>query len=381
MKLKIAPVILSIVAAAALVACGGGDGSTTPAATTAPVADVSTLTAATVASVGATTIQGASSDEEVYNLAADVGDSWQLVLNNRTNTFVVKVLKSQFSFTTTASAAFTKVTAGSFTTVTGTGLSVQIDGRTKTIGGNVTVGGRATTVAGSGYEVADISKLAGTYFFAGVARNVSNGAYGGSAAGSFILSPNGTDVTVCDHGIVVNGACANVAGGSGVRTVALTIAKDSAGLLRMKQGANDFGILNVSAGDRGPVLIIDRFGPSDDPSPVLRAGIFFATKSAKLAGNEFDGNWTCDSRGGNRRTIDVSGNAYSIAGSSTTQGTLTYNKVTNSANVAVDLNGVVIAQNNTESLNQASLILPLSSSLAVVLEAQDGVLDICRKNK
>ncbi|CAN5753721.1 hypothetical protein BH11PSE7_BH11PSE7_37820 [soil metagenome] len=352
LKLKIAPVILSIVAAAALVACGGGDGSATPAAATAPASDVSTLTAATVASIGASEIQGASADEEVYNVAADVGDSWQLVLNNRTNTFVVKVLKSQFSFTTTAPVAFTKVTAGSFTTVSGTGLSVQIDGRTKSIGGNVTVGGRTTTVAGSGYVVTDVSKLAGTYFFAGVARNVSNGASGGSAAGSFILSPNGTDVTVCDGGVVVNGACANVAGGSGVRTVALTIAKDSAGLLRMKQGANDFGILNVSAGDRGPVLIIDRFGPNDDPSPVLRTGIFFAAKSAKLAGNEFDGNWTCDGRGANHRTIDVSGNAYSIAGSSTTQGTLMYNKVTNDADVAVDLNGAVIAQNTSESLRE-----------------------------
>ena len=382
MNLNIAPALLSLIAAAALVACGGGSSADAPAAPVAPAADVATLASATASSIGATVIAGASADEEVYNLAADVGDSWQLVLNNKTNTFVIKVLKSQFGFTSTAAAAFTRSTTGSFTIITGTGLSVQIDGRTKTVGGNVTVGGRATTVAGSGYVVGDVSKLAGTYFFAGVARNVSNGPNPGSAAGSFIVAPNGLDITVCDGGIVVNGACANVAGGSGVRTVALKVAKDTGGLLRIMQGTNDFGVLNVSVGDRGPVLVIDRFGPSDDPSPVLRTGIFFASKSAKLTGHEFDGNWTCDSRGGNTRILDVSGTSYSVAGGSTPkQGTLMYNKVTNDADVAVDLDGAVIAQNNSESLNQASLILPLSSSLAVVLESQDGVMDVCRKNK
>ncbi|MBC7437206.1 MAG: hypothetical protein H7332_14205 [Bdellovibrionales bacterium] len=379
MKLIIAPAFLSIVAAAALVACGGGGGDA-PAATVG--ADVATSSSATAASIGATVIVGASADEEVYNVAADIGDSWQVVLNNKTNTYVVKVITSQFGLTTTAPVAFTKSTTDTFTTVTGTNLSVQIDSRTKTIGGKVTVGGKAATISGSGYQVADIGKLAGTYFFAGVARNVSGGGNPGSAAGSFIVSSNGTDITACDSGIVVNGACANVAGGSGARTIPLTVSKDSAGIFRIKQGANNFGILNVSAGDRGPVLIIDRFGPSEDPSPVLRTGIFFAAKSAKLSGNEFDGNWTCSSRGANTIVIDVSGSNYSVTDSaSTRKGTLLYNKVTNDSNQAVDLDGAIIAQGNAEPLSMSALVLPLSSSLVVVLEAQEGVMDVCRKNK
>ena len=88
-----ATAILSITAAAALVACGGGGATpaaTAPAATPGdPIATASTDVAT---SIGATLIAGASSDEEVYNLAADIGDTWQLILNNKTNTYVIKVL-------------------------------------------------------------------------------------------------------------------------------------------------------------------------------------------------------------------------------------------------------------------------------------------------
>ena len=43
-----------------------------------------------------------------------------------------------------------------------------------------------------------------------------------------------------------------------------------------------------------------------------------------------------------------------------------------------DVDGVLIAKNNNELLSQASLVLPLSSSLAVV-NRNDGTLDICRR--
>ena len=84
--------LLSVMAAAVLVACGGGgsDSPTNGSQTVQPnpvVADTVQTASITVATnIGATLIAGASADEEVYNIAADIGDTWQLVLNNKTNT-------------------------------------------------------------------------------------------------------------------------------------------------------------------------------------------------------------------------------------------------------------------------------------------------------
>ncbi|MEO6016720.1 MAG: hypothetical protein ABIP46_05645 [Polaromonas sp.] len=390
-----APALLSLVAAAALVACGGGGSSGGAVAPVTPTADaVTTASAATATSIGATVIAGASSDEEVYNLAADVGDSWQLVLNNKTNMYVVKVLSTQYGLNSTTAAAFTKTTVGTTTTVkdaSGSALSVQIDTRTKTVAGNATVGGKAASVAGSGYVIADVGKLAGNYFFAGSTRNVTNGQWRDTPLGGFIIAANGTDITVCDGSVAVNGVCTAVSASSPTISSKQLKIVQAGGIIRIMDGTKDFGILNVSAGDRGPVLIVDRFGLNNDTPAVLRAGVFYGAKSAKLAGNEFDGNWTCSNAGSDLASLVVSGTSYSVSVNKTTQqGTLQYNKVyVGSSNSAVDLNGVMIAKNNNEGLSDASLVLPLSSSLAIVVDnpatdstqtGTDKNINVCRKN-
>ena len=384
------PTLLSLVASAALVACGGSDSPPAP-----PVADpVATASAATAASIGATAIAGASSDEEVYNLAADVGDSWQLVLNNKTNTYVTKVLSSQYGLSSTTAAAFAKTTVGSTTTVkatSGDALSVQIDARTKTVSGNITVGGKTASVAGTGYVIADVGKLAGNYFFAGSTRNVSDGLWRDTPLGGFIIAANGIDITLCDGSVAVNGVCTGVTASSpAISSKPLKIVKEG-NLLRIKDGTKDFGILNVSAGDRGPVLIVDRFGLSDDTPPVARAGVFYGAKSAKLAGTEFDGSWTCNSGGADMASLVVTGNSYTVkaVNKAAQQGTLQYNKVyVESSNTTAELNGVLIARNNTEALREASLVLPLSSSLAILVDSPaidstrlgtEKKINVCRK--
>ena len=390
-----APALLSLIATAALVACGGGgSGGGTAAAPTADAA-ATTASAATASSIGALLIAGASQDEEVYNMAADIGDSWQLVLNNKTNQYVIKMLAtSLYSLSDTSPAAFTKTTVGTVTTVkdaSGTALSVQIDSRTKSVAGNVKVGGKTATVSGSGYKLGDASKLAGNYFYAGSVRNVSNGQFRDTPLGGFIIAANGIDITVCDGSIAVGSACVPVTNSSPpIKTKLLKISKDAAGLLHIMDGQKDFGIVHVSAGDRGPVLIIDRFGDNDDIPAIKRTGVFYAAKSAKLAGTEFDGNWTCGSIGADRATLVVSGTSYTVTSKNgSNQGTLQYNKVYAGANKSVvDLNGVLIAKNNTELLTDASLVLPLSSSLVVVVDSPasdstqmgtDKNINVCRK--
>ena len=399
-----APALLSVVAIAALVACGGGDGGSsggtaaTSSASTAAAAPTNntaaTDSANTASNIGATTIAGASSDEEVYNLAADVGDSWQLVLNNKTNTYVVKVLVSQFNLSTTTAAPFTKTTVGTVTTLrdaSGGALSVQIDTRTKTASGNVKVGSKTASVTGSGYVIADLGKLAGNYFFAGSVRNTLNGQFRDTPLGGFIISANGTDITVCDGSIAINGACVAVSSSSPVvKSKALKVTKDAAGLMRIMDGTKDFGILHVSAGDRGPVLILDRFGLNDEIPAVSRTGVFYGAKSAKLAGTEFDGNWTCSNSGSDIATLVVNGTGYTVnARNASAQGTLQYNKIyVGASKSVVDVNGTLIVKNNAETLNDASLVLPLSSSLAIVVDSPalpstqlgtDKNILVCRK--
>ncbi len=410
----LATAVLSLMASPALIACGGGSSVTptastastaatgtpatgttpatdTPAAGSTPVASVSAdpisvASGAVATAAGATLIASASSDEEVYNLAADIGDTWQLILNNKTNTYVMRVLNSQYGLTSTTSAGFTKTTVGSITTISGTtgsALSVQLDTRTKTLAGNATVGSKKATVSGSGYNVTDTKLLAGNYGFMGSVRNVANGQFRDNPVGSFIVAANGVDITVCDKGIVVNNACAAVpnSGAQVISSKPLKVSRDSAtGVLMLKDGTRDFGVLHVSAGDRGPVLIIDRFGLNDDN--VLRAGVIFAAKPAKLAGTEFNGTFNCSVNGIDSAIAVVTGNTYTVKDAqrnTNNTGTLQYNKVVSGNGLsAIDLDGAAIAKNVNETLAQASLVLPLSSSLAV-LSRGDGTLDICRR--
>ena len=279
--------VLALVASAALVACGGGSTSTaTPAATVnlPPVDAVVAASDAIVTSIGATLIAGAA-DEEVYNVTADIGDSWQLVFNNKTNTYVTKVLNSQFGLSQSASAAFTKTTVGTITSIKdagGTALSVQIDTRTRTLSGKVTLGAKTATVAGSGYAVADTGKLAGTYFYGGATRDLS-GANRNAELGSFTLAANG-DVVLCEGGIFTGNSCVKPVDSTSLPAKALKVTRDSSGLLRVRDASNaDFGALHVSSGDRGAVLVLDRFGRG--PSGAIRTGVIFASKAnVKLAG-------------------------------------------------------------------------------------------------
>ena len=112
-----APAFLSPIATAALVACGGGGSGTTAATPVAAVDVVANGSTAVATSIGATVIAGATSGQEVYDIAADIGDSWQLVLNNKTSQYVIRALKSRYNLNSSTAATFTKTTVGTVTTV------------------------------------------------------------------------------------------------------------------------------------------------------------------------------------------------------------------------------------------------------------------------
>ncbi|MDF6509565.1 hypothetical protein NLO46_25340, partial [Escherichia coli] len=86
----------------ALTACGGGgDGSGSSSTstsggstTTAPQQDaVSQSSAALVAQTGATAVPGTTSTAQAFDLTADIGDTWRVVLN-QDGSFTIKVLST-----------------------------------------------------------------------------------------------------------------------------------------------------------------------------------------------------------------------------------------------------------------------------------------------
>ncbi len=381
---------MALLASAALIACGGGGGgtgTTTTATVNAPPVDaILAASDALVTNIGAALIAGAA-DEEVYNVTADIGDSWQLVFNNKTNTYVTKVLSSQFGLTQSAAAGFTKTTVGTITTIKdtgGTALLVQIDTRTRTLSGKVTLGAKTATVAGSGYAVTDTSKLAGNYFYGGATREVS-GTNRSAELGSFTLAANG-DLVVCEGGIFSGSSCIKPSDSSSLPTRALKVTRDSSGLLRVKDVNNaDFGALHISSGDRGAVLVLDLFSRSS--TGVIRTGVIFSSKAnVKLAGSEFDGTWLCSA--GGKDVVQVVATASTISVTDfernvSNAGTLSYNKVVTGLGSLsareIGLDGVISAKNNNETIADSVVVLPLSSSLAVVVEPSDNIVNICRK--
>lgn len=371
------PSALAIAAALAVTACGGGgDGSSTSTAGSgtpsgpAPQDTVSQSSAALVARMGATTVPGTNATARAFDLTADIGDTWRLVLNQN-GTFTIKVLSTQYNLTDT-SGTFTQSTSGNIVTFTGANgsFTLKLDTRTQTISGTVTLGSRTSGVAGSGYTVpADTTKLAGDYFYIGATRNAANGASPSFVGGTFRIAANGTDMTLCDGGLInASGSCDAVAGSNSPGQFALKLVKNTTdGLTHVQLAGSDFGLLSFQAGDRGPVLLIDRFGYNQATPPVLRTGAVYAAKQQPLAGTEANGTWECVDRGTLIGTATFNGTTVQTADTTgqPTAETLYYNNI--SANTGlVPVNGAATSVVNGQAASAGVIVLPLSSSLLVV---------------
>ncbi|MFT5589433.1 MAG: hypothetical protein ACI9ZF_001608 [Bradyrhizobium sp.] len=352
----------------AITACGGGSSTT---ANPTPIIQVATdvvaaASASVAAQIGAMTVPGTTSTTQAYDVVADLGDTWRILLN-QDGSYTIKVLSSQFGLTD-INGTYSQTTNGDFVAFAEANgkFALILDKRTKTIAGTVTLGSKVSTVAGSGYAMpTDLSKLAGDYVYFGSTRNVATGSSQAVSGGSFRIAANGTDITLCDGGLVnATGSCTAIAGAPSANQLALTLAKNSTNnLTQVKNGTADFGILSLQAGDRGAVLVIDRFGYSQSTPSVLRAGAFYAVKQHPLGGHEADGKWVCSDRGTIVGTLSVNGTAVqatNTAGQISNE-TFNYNTALGSA-----ANGFVTSVANGGALADDVLFIPLSSSLAVV---------------
>lgn len=391
MKKSLAIVLLG----ATLSACGGSSDHddapaapvtppvvVTPPVTTPPVTPVpDAVTAASqavVAQAGLTVIAGASADEAVYDVAADIGDTWRITFDNVKKTFSIKVLLTQFGLTD-RSGTFTSTTSGSVTTYTGTDLNVSVDTRTRLLTGNVKVGGKASTVSGTGYAVSDVAKLAGSYVFLGTMRNASNGGSLFNPKGVLKVAADGT-AQLCNGGSFNSqGVCSAVSPSLAAENASLTLAKNASGLVIAHQGNQNFGVVHVHAGDRGLALFIDRYGVNQEN--VLRVGTIVAAKQQKI-GSELNGSYSCAAGGGIGGKIDVAGSTATVTNltSGKSHGeTITVNKLGLGAQ-AVDFDGIAVFKDPADVPADYSMFMPVSSSMAVEFSTDRAYMGMCLKN-
>lgn len=371
---------------AMLTACGGGGGGSTTAST---ATDTATASIATATALGATTVanpSGYSASAVSYKVAADIGDTWVETFDPATGIYLVHMEKTQYGLAD-ATGTFTSSTSGNFTTYTlgtgGTG-SFVVDNRTKGISGISTIGGKTTTVSGTGYRISDLAKLAGTYFFTYATRNQSNGGSTDTAAGQLVINSAGTSATMCSGGTVnANNTCTPFAAGVTTELNTFTLAMSGDSVVLTNSGA-EWGRLHVHAGDFGASLIVDRYGLN--ASNILRVGTLYAAKAQTFKGTEFDGNWSCSQLGKADSTATVSGTSATVKDASTPNATgtatytITYNQIVdrNNNNQKIAFNGIANMTTTAAGFTSAVNVLPLSSSLTITSNAYGG-LNVCRK--
>ena len=374
-----------LVLGAALSACGGGSDGGTPAApvtppiVVTPVADpVTVASQAVAAQAGLTVIAGANADETVYDVAADIGDTWRITFDNVKKTFSIKVLSTQFGLSD-RSGTFSAVTTGHLTTYTGTDFSVTVDARTRLLTGTVKLGNMHSNVSGSGYAVTDVAKLAGNYIFLGAMRNASNGGDRFNPKGSLKVAADGS-AQLCNGGVFnAQGVCSAVSPQLEAENASLTLVRDAArGLIIARQGDQDFGIVHVHAGDRGLALFIDRY--SRNQQNVLRVGTIVAAKQQKI-GTEIAGSYACAAPGISAKIV-VAGSTATITNNTagkTHAENITINKLGLGAQ-AVDFDGIAVFKDPADVPADYSMFMPVSSSMAVEFSTDRSYMGACLKN-
>ena len=365
--------LFTLALATALTACGGGGSNTADT-------DATTAAATATATAAGATLVAAPSGSIAYQLVADVGDSLTITFNTTTREYSARVDATQFNFADRV-GTFNSTNSGDFTTYTlgSDNYKLVVDNRTKAIAGNmsmITENGteKAFTVAGTGYQISDLSKLAGTYNFAYNTRNQSNGQDNDKGMGQLKISSDGAIATLCTSGTVnASNTCDAIAAGVApeLNTLTLTI---SNGLITVSNNGTEWGKLRVHTGDLGLSLIIDRYGVNG--SGVLRVGALYAVKAQTLAAGSGNGTWACNRLGVATNSFTVSGTALTNTpvGGSAQSGTIQYNQAGTGSSLVSVPGFVAMGSNDTN-------FLPLSSSLLVASYIADSTqpLTICRK--
>ncbi|MBV1775632.1 hypothetical protein KSF73_07865 [Burkholderiaceae bacterium DAT-1] len=391
MTSKNKPILLSASVSLALMlsACGGGgssDSSTpvTPPTPPVPPSGNSALVPtdanaqATLTALGATLVD-TTANQETFFVVADIGDTWKIAINASNGSYQITPINSMFGLAPVSGTLVRSLANGTITYTLQGQIALTFDQATSSLFGTVTLGGKATSVVGTPYQLGKPAGLAGVYDFLGAARNAANGQVPELMAGQLRVNAAGTGATLCIGGAATaDNVCQVVDSGTlpEKHTLTFTAAQNGA-FYTVQADGNTFGNLTVVLGDRGPALVMDRYGKNNEG--VVRVGTFMAAPAKKLAGTELNGTWTCGVQGNTLGTLTASATSAALTLSNQTgSGLLNFNAVNSSNGQLLSLDGFVslVVGGNQAG---AQLVLPMSKNL-MVMEAPSGyALETCRR--
>ncbi|WP_104565282.1 hypothetical protein [Ralstonia mannitolilytica] len=143
---------------------------------------------------------------------------------------------------------------------------------------------------------------------------------------------------------------------------------------------NDFGIMSFQAGDRGPVLTIDRFGNNQDTPPVMRTGAIYASKLQTLAQTVVNGFLACQDGGKPFANLQINGPQVLLAdnnGNYQPYAQLFYNNISTGKGL-YEVEGIATMVVGNQLVGSGALFLPLSSSLTVFEREATQTVAVCR---
>jgi hypothetical protein len=386
--------LLSLIASAALTACGGGSTGSNddrkPDGTTSPT-DTEIKTAATqntTASGGL--LIGSDTNREIYDLVADIGDSWQLILDKVNKTYTLFVINTAYDLSDTSAGTrgsfVTKSTQGSrtvyaLTPTGGTVTELTTDSSTNSIAGNLTIGGKNATVSGTAFKATDLGKLAGLYNFVRSARNARNGEFQDTGFGQLLISSDGKTGTACLGGVFFASTCTKVVDDVKAESAVFKLAINASGRINFntEDGTATFGLANLLPSNLGKALMIDQYNTNQEG--VKRTGTWYLSEAKSLTSGVFDGQWRCAGSGADNNSITVTGagvKAKNLSTGSTLDGVFKYNQVPTASGLK-NLTGFIAGGASTDALSDYDWFLPLSSTMGINYMPNDNKVRICYK--
>lgn len=391
--------LLSLVASAALTACGGGatstgDNNLNPGennTNNSSAIDTQVSTAATknMNDTGGLLI-GSDTHREIYDLVADIGDSWQLILDKVNKTYTLSVISTAYDLSDTSagtSGSFvTKSTEGSrtvyaLTPTGGTVTELTTDSSTHSVAGNLTIGGQNATVSGTAFKATDLSKLAGLYNFVRSARNALNGGSPDTGVGQLQISSDGTTATACLGGVFSASGCTQLVDNVETESAVFKLGINASGRINFNtaDGTASFGLANLLASNLGKALMIDQYNTNQEG--VKRTGTWYLSEAKSLSSGVFDGQWRCAGRGADSNSITVTGDsvkAKNLSTGSTLDGVFKYNQAPTASGLKT-LAGFIAGGASTDDLKDYDWFLPLSSTMGIDYMPNDNKVRVCYK--
>lgn len=358
---------------------GTGTAVNTPVAPNAPasVVDVAAASLANASRAGLVRVAAGADTRVAYDVAADTGDSWRITFDRNAGTYAVAVLNTRTG-QVASSGSFTSAVAGDRISYTAPGVALNVDQRTQVLSGSLTLGGRMVSVIGSGYAPADVSRLAGTYLFAGSVRNVSDGRDRDTLDGAVRIDGQG-NLQVCDDGVFnAAGACADIAGSGTPELSQFTLNRQD-GVVYLRQNGANVGVLHTLASERGVALLIGGAG-FNRSDRVQRAGTLAAVTPQALTTDVY-GAYACAAQGVPRAELTLAGASAQVRrlfnNSSRTE-LAWYNRAIDEDRL-FNQDGL-LSLTPTASLDDDSIVLPIASGLAVMIDdADDDQLSTCSR--